>query len=1098
MLSLAWLLGLCSHEALGQGVPVNGDFESDTLSSWTGTGDARVIEQDVFAGQRSLLLARTGENLVDTKAVSDRFELAPGTYDVASAVRSDLYTQDMSFNVSMHIEFFDNAGKALQRLGVFDVSGKTAWRPLRKRLTAPPGTAGARVTIEVNKTHGKVWVDAITIKPSQATATDMPRRVTFASRYMGNMLYPDDQAVLSMNLQTPQRLPESHRKVSWDVRDYWSAPVSDRRVAALVERGQTPAGTWEYTASLDASDLPLKVGPYYQVNTSVTPGVNLPAAEDETSFAVLPQSSAFLYDQGQLPFGTHTWDARVEPYFILSARMGLRRCLVFWNWPHEAPYTPSFNGWEYECRLGYPKKYGLAPYGLVYPAFDIERGDYRHTDESLREGLRQTIENHKKDGLWGFQIGNEPPHWNQKMMERDVEIYRIQYETIKKTDPSMFVIGSAIGPNEDFFKLGFQHYCDAMNIHGYGDLGEQRRNMRKYAELFAKYGGKKPIYSTEIGSMSQGLTRHEIACDIIRKASCFFADGGEFFTWFAITYPDKTGTRRGSYGDSMDLFAGYLEQYNPRLDAVGYFHYVDQMGAKKFIQEQTYPSGATAMLFRDAQNNCLQVIWNIAGESADVLVPLADVYDVRVTHIDGAGGRLNAGGRGVTIRVGNEPSLLSYRQAEGTLSDAFGPPAVALDGAEPQLVQGGVSTITLDIAKDAGDVALAGPAFWTIEKTADEVRAEGGRRVSYRIGVPATSTARAGRIVATLTRSDRTDPGRLLFTLPVRSTINADIVPLASIAPGKAGVELVLKNNGDKPQNVGWAIEIASQTPMEKGEFDHGHAQPADAYFTDVSEGRLDLAAGEEKRITLNLAQVDPLTLYKVRSQVTDAAGKAVVRERFMGGFAGVHRIAKPLTIDGVLDDADWARSAVLKIDDARQFFSYIPEGRWKGPADLSGDLRFLWDDQNLYISVAVTDDVFSNSKSDNSLWSMDGVQFLFDPYRDRLEKLGRYDYFGGVGQKGAQMWCGLTADGRAPTGEVKEIQIAGKRTSDTTGSITYEIAVPWSRVAPFTPSPGRNLGISFLLNEDDGLGRKTFLAWFSGAHSKTVNQAGDLILLPE
>ena len=60
---------------------------------------------------------------------------------------------------------------------------------------------------------------------------------------------------------------------------------------------------------------------------------------------------------------------------------------------------------------------------------------------------------------------------------------------------------------------------------------------------------------------------------------------------------------------------------------------------------------------------------------------------------------------------------------------------------------------------------------------------------------------------------------------------------------------------------------------------------------------------------------------------------------------------------------------------------------------------------------------------------------------------------------------------------------------------MTYEIAIPWSHVAPFRPSVGRNLGLALILNDDDGAGRDCFMGWFSGAHSKEVDMVGDLIL---
>jgi len=69
------------------------------------------------------------------------------------------------------------------------------------------------------------------------------------------------------------------------------------------------------------------------------------------------------------------------------------------------------------------------------------------------------------------------------------------------------------------------------------------------------------------------------------------------------------------------------------------------------------------------------------------------------------------------------------------------------------------------------------------------------------------------------------------------------------------------------------------------------------------------------------------------------------------------------------------------------------------------------------------------------------------------------------------------------------------KRKDAETGSITYEYAIPWSRLAPFRPSPGANLGVTIALNEDDGGGRNSYMTWFGSVQTKDVGQAGDLIL---
>jgi hypothetical protein len=230
---------------------------------------------------------------------------------------------------------------------------------------------------------------------------------------------------------------------------------------------------------------------------------------------------------------------------------------------------------------------------------------------------------------------------------------------------------------------------------------------------------------------------------------------------------------------------------------------------------------------------------------------------------------------------------------------------------------------------------------------------------------------------------------------------------------------------------------------------------------------------------------------------VTNATGETTIRDRNVAGFIAVPKAKGVIKLDGVLDETDWKNAPVEKFDEERQYRSYGKDGpQWKGPADLSGTIRFLWDDTYFYVGVEVTDDIFFNDKMDAEIWAGDGLQFLIDPCRGLDESVGKYDYFMGVGKKGPQVWCGQTADAKAPSGEVKDIILAYKRKDDGTGAITYEVAFPWSRLAPFKPGAGGDLGLAMLLNENDGKGR-TYMTWFGSPSAKNVEAVGDLILSP-
>ncbi|MBE3123465.1 MAG: hypothetical protein IMZ65_01535, partial [Planctomycetes bacterium] len=228
----------------------------------------------------------------------------------------------------------------------------------------------------------------------------------------------------------------------------------------------------------------------------------------------------------------------------------------------------------------------------------------------------------------------------------------------------------------------------------------------------------------------------------------------------------------------------------------------------------------------------------------------------------------------------------------------------------------------------------------------------------------------------------------------------------------------------------------------------------------------------------------------------SDASGRTVSGQRPMAGFVAVPRAKSPINPDGAMAEADWKRATVLNINEVRQYFSFDAQKvKWKGLQDLSGTVQFLWDDKYLYVGVKVVDDAFANNKTDGDLWAGDGLQFMVDPAREAAEKPGKYDLGAAITQKGPQAWCFLSADPRGPPGEAKDIVVSGKRASTDRGDITYVLAIPWSRVAPFKPAVGANLGMCVTINEDDGPGRAAFMTWFGDVQAKRVDTVGDLIL---
>lgn len=165
-------------------------------------------------------------------------------------------------------------------------------------------------------------------------------------------------------------------------------------------------------------------------------------------------------------------------------------------------------------------------------------------------------------------------------------------------------------------------------------------------------------------------------------------------------------------------------------------------------------------------------------------------------------------------------------------------------------------------------------------------------------------------------------------------------------------------------------------------------------------------------------------------------------------------------TIDGVYDAAEWstAQEVAVTMDDpvVNQYGEY--QGGWadeRNPADFSTWVRFIWDEEALYI-----------------------VEQRFDDYIE-------------LGGTGATPWGGSDAwirinDGSTNTQETVQydgIQIASAPAAD---GFCIEVKVPWSVFANEIPSfvPGENvqIGMSMVPIDFDQDGEFAQLSWFKQA----------------
>ncbi|MDF3056509.1 MAG: hypothetical protein K0R17_724 [Rariglobus sp.] len=1070
------------------------------LASWKLDGTVGIENGSAYQGEGSLVLRKTEGTLRDkVTATGPEFKVGPGTLLVEFATKSDLTSMDNSYNGTLSIEFINAAGKPL---GPYELGAwfrQNPWKKTVAQVQVPDGAASARLTASINKeSPGFFALDVLSAKLTAGeTADDGLRRMMFTLPRLGHLLYPDDPRKATVEVWSEKELPENLREAVFTVRDYWGAEQSRPLQLTLLPAGKAgdKKDVFKYEGTVDFSKVSLSVGRYYELHGKIArPGTE--AFANYTSFAILPEAEANRYKPEEIPFTSRTWDQRFKESPLLTHRLGIRICNV-WGEMAADPAKVSAAQIDLTHELGM----GVVT-GSPAHAVEMRRPEWRellaNDGEQIRKGVRNFVAKYGHVKPMIINLGNEP-HSKGDDVKYDVNAYRIVYQEIKKIDPSITVVASSMGLTEDYFKQGFGEWCDAYDFHSYEDPEGVRTIVEeKYPAMFKKYGFPRPVWSTELGMNSQGMTRLAVAGLLHKKFANFFAGGGANASWFGLFYPDPDAKIHNSFGSAHNVFDCRYNKYAPKLDAIAYYNAVNGIAVKKFVTDKVYPDGARVFLFTDRDHRSLLVAYRDKGRE-DVFLPLPGVKAAEMIRIDGSRDRLDVGGKGLSLTIGEDPLLILYENGPQSLPAKLEPSPVRFTALPPTLHRDAENILVAladGVSPDVIDLQV--PPFWEVRRETTTV--DGKPAVRFTVKIAPESELREADLALVVRGSDREAGGLLSTRIPVASLLSMELLPIPAGDQQGPGVKLAVRNNSTKAQSLTWNVTLNGEQSLAKGQFTG--VLESGAHFAIATSGSLDVKARSTAEVLLPLAGIKPVTVYHVKAVLRDDSGRVLSQERSVAGFVPVPRAFAPMKIDGILDEKSWGLAPVQTVDQPDQFYGFKFSGKeapvWTNPDDLSARIRYLWDERFLYVAVKVTDDVAGGTAyMDADLWQMDGLQFLVDPARRSPEKPGKYEYSVARGAKGAQVWCALSADSGAAPGDVKDIIVAIHRDKEGTGDVAYEVALPWSRLAPFKPGAGGNLGFTLIVNEDDGQGRNAFMTWFGNAHTKDIDTVGDLILLP-
>ena len=1053
-------------------------------------GAVSVLNDGAFDGANALRIERAETQLNDDVTVLGApFAAGAGPWSIAGALRSKLYSPDNSFTVHASIETLDAGGGVIERVAVVEQTGESNWKPFNKQIEFPRGAAQARFAFSFKKTHGSFDADALSATPLEVKSEEkIVERIVIDSAAAGNLFLPEAEVKFNIDVQTSKMLPAEARTAFATITDYWGAEIMDAIPVALKRDGRADR-RFRFTAELaipaDRAAALLEIGKYYELHVRM-PVPGFAEGCEYSGFARLPEAESRKYPAKDIPFTIRNWDSRIAEYFTLASRIGIRQIGTWGSSGHE--------------RI---EALGDSWYGGPDGVGEVERNGWKNiTEEKVRQNAVDFMTRFKDNPhLSSVQFGNEPNE-RPELVAGKVRAYQLAYEGIKSVKPDALVVATSVPALETFFAAGYHKWTDIYDFHVYETYENVRQAIRRYRELGKKYGAEKPIWCTELGLNSQGQTRYAVAQEVVKKFTAFFAEGGANVSWFTIMYPDNDGKGRGTGGNAHNIFDAQYSRYNPRLDAIMNYVMINNINIKKFADEVQHADGVQSYLFADpATGDAFHILWKEGPLTArGIKLPALADGKVKLTRIDGSSTELTPASGAVTLGLSSEPVMLRYNLAVlgaiavDPLPRDHAPAAFAVADGPLSVLKGKSRPLTLTGASlRASDFAAELPPRWTATFT------QTGADVICEIAAPAETEARSGRVMIRKLTAGKPS-GEIALTLPIMSPISVDTTVLGRNPAGEPGILVTLTNNGAEPKTINWTAELLDAWNNKNGNFALNAPGNLASYLKGDTEGQATLEGGATRPLNIQLADFVPQTIYRARITVTDDTGRRAISERYIGGFATLPRATVPPTIDGNFDDPIWAKSPpeVINTQEATFRFGGTPAPRpWAGPADLSATWRGAWDETYFYLAVEVTDDVFHAPHSDGSVWNQDGLQFLFDPTRTSAEKLGKYDYSLGLGTKGPQAWCHLTAHSSVPEGEAtSDIKMAiVNNPLGGAGGKRYELAIPWTRLAPFTPHSGANLGMGLILNEDDGAGRIGFTGWFSGPHSKNLDDVGDLIL---
>ncbi|APF34408.1 sugar-binding protein [Microbacterium paludicola] len=771
-----------------------------------------------------------------------------------------------------------------------------------------------------------------------------------------------------------------------------------------------------------------------------------------TTFAILPDTDAAASATGRFGAATHygqSWDP-ASMQALTAGGFAQLRDEVYWS---EVETQPGVYDWSRARAefLDHAREQGIRPLllaGYGNPLYDAGNGPVSPDAVAAYAAYAAAMAAEFGDMSTGIEVWNE---WdlglggNTNVSPEDyVALLSAAAPAIKTAAPDLPVIGPAVANlNTDWlertFQLGALDHLDGIVLHPYSyPVGADAldETLTRIDALVRRYNGgeSKPLWITEhgwpTGTNARAVSERQQAADIAKSAVIAAAhDAARYYVYDLVNDGVDDAETEENFG-LLHHPDDALGAFTPKPSFAAYSVAADALATAAFAERDEPLPGLRHVRF-DTADGPLHVLWSDAPQT-------------------------------VSLEVAGSADLTTMFGDTETVTGGAGAPVLAPTGTEPLYVRGDVTAIAqtdAGLTLDAGVVGAPVTGSWTVAGRAD---AASSWRLVLPDGTEATQTTAPGVTVSTTVSfpapatvgtyetSARVYEGdRYAGTLRAAAAVSEPVSLQAAQAVTAEGAS-VLRIRVINASATASALDSVSYTLGDAG------GQPEAPAIVD---------AGSDVVVDIpldTLAGPAAFTATAVVDGVTLTASGRVAPVDAASALPAAHRT---ITVDGTLDDLDGVTPIA---------FTANPEA--DDDFDQSAVAWLTWDEEYLYFSADVTDDVHDQPAQGANIWQGDSIQFTVAGGAPGAATTW-HEFGMALTSAGPQLYRWLSVD--AGAGPVPGAPVAISR-DDAAGRTVYETAIPW-RLLRGVDRATSLLSSAAIVNEADGAGRAGFLSWGGG-----------------